>query len=279
MCILFAGSSSGNIISNNDTSQIKLANCGELLCIHKLSCELLGLCRVPRLYTRIGFNRLFKVKVRWCRYASSVSCTSYPGRKVFVPTSKYSWRQMQLNGALPSWKGPRSEARVGRAGVSRLQAYSNTQGNLQVTGSHMTARISPASISMEPRRLSPSVCRWAKKENRSCISLSCLCITWRLQRTWRNWWNLNFSFCCFSTILLPSVLMCGVLKYVYRRNSHSSEPLNSWVRGGGRRSTDEMETDIVIFCGGRGEEWSQVKVPAAAPLPPPEKKNEHNHPD
>lgn len=46
VCILFAGSSSGNIISNNDTSQIKLANCGELLCIHNFSCELLGLCRV-----------------------------------------------------------------------------------------------------------------------------------------------------------------------------------------------------------------------------------------
>lgn len=66
-----------------------------------------------------------------------------------------------------------------------------------------------------------------KKENSSCISSSCLCITCRLQRTWRNWWNLNFSFCCFSSILLPSVLVCGASKYAYSWNAHSSEPLNS----------------------------------------------------
>lgn len=158
---------------------------------------------------------------------------------------------MQLNGALPSWKGPRSEARAGRAGVSRLQAYSNTQGNLQVTRSRVTAHISPASISMEPWRLSLSVCRWAKKENSSCISLSCLCITCRLQRTWQigEIWTLAFvalaRFCS---------LQCSCAE---PQNMHIAEILirqNLWTRRSGAEDVAAQMRwrQILLFFAGGG---------------------------
>lgn len=70
----------------------------------------------------------------------SVSWSSYPGRKVFVPPSKYSWQQMQLDGALPRLKGAlqADRSRAGHADVSGLCTSSERRA-LQVTSRHFSS--------------------------------------------------------------------------------------------------------------------------------------------